>query len=487
MKRLLLLLCLWVAWGVRAQTDVPFAYDTLTQLVFPHAIIFEASVALPGAEVARAVLTIAPPVGAPLVVDMPRDVPFAFAKEYVVANYRWNIPSSLPLALGDTIAYTWQLVTVRDEVALVESELVYQDERVPAWERVANDDQTLTLTAPQGIDGLDVARLHAALLPIYDRLAAETGARPALRWLLYSEQLPLGCNRDADGVAIVTYRFKADEITERCDEARINRLFADYRVEVFNGETAWLDAATDTLVTTFYAPFWNDDAPPAWLRAATIQLYKPYPRYDQPDLLRQMLRVQRPLTLAQMATVPDDPQQRVLWQAQAESLLLYLMDKFGVPAALKTLREAGSVPFEAAFARLSGADASALLPSWQSWLYSARAAQAYGYSIYQPVTATPTATFTPSPTATASPLPPSPTATDDATATPRPTRTRIPPTATVTPLPPSGFTVRATPLPEPAVPVPLGITGDNAVLFGGGILGVVLLFLLGVWLWRRNR
>lgn len=485
MKKLVSSLLLLV-FGIGAQAQTPFSYDVLAQLVFPQAIIFEASVALPAEEVARVVLTIAPANGVSTVIEMPRDVAFEFAQEYVVANYRWQVPVNAPPPLASEVAYTWQIVTTRDEVVTAEGVVIYQDERVPEWQTVANDAQTLSVTAPKGIASLDVVRLYDALNTVYTRLETETNTRPVLKWLLYTDALPLGCARDADGQAFVTYTFKAETMTEPCNAALIERVFAGYTIETFTSESVWLDAKMNEMVRAFYAPFWQGAALPSWVIYAVTQLYKPYPSYDQPAALRQTLRTQRPLSLSQLAELPTDPQRLALWEAQAESLLRYLMDKWGVPATLELVRGLATTPIEEAFTRLSGAQSDALLPAWQAWLYTARAEQAYGYSLYQPVTATPTATFTPSRTPRPSALPPTPTATDDATPTLRPTHTGIPPTATVTPLPAGGFTLRSTPVPVVA-PVSTAPSGYNALWIGGVIMALLALLGIGVWVWRRRR
>jgi hypothetical protein len=181
-----------------------------------------------------------------------------------------------------------------------------------------------------------------------------------------------------------------------------------------------------------------------------------------------------------MQTVPSDPRQQAIWQAQSYGMVLYIAQQIGVEATFALAR---AEDFAAAYSQATGETLTALIAAWEAWVFTDEAVRVYSYSIYAPTTPTPTATFTPTLTRTPRPPTETPTLTPDYSPTPRPSRTPIPPTRTITPLPAQSFLLRPTaaPTPVPASvansPIP-GLTLPQVVAGSVVLIAGILLVAL---------
>jgi hypothetical protein len=465
-----------------ATPDVALVPTTIP--LFPQSVYFELAVPLPAAQVARTTLTVAFAGSPPLTVVFPQQVAYAFADEFVVASTTLAVPPQPP-PLFSTVRWRWQVSTSAGQELFASGDFIYQDDRI-AWRQQTDEAGRLDIVLASGLR-LDPDALVADLTLLLDRLQAEAGTSPTARLLLYPPDVPIGCDQDADGQPVVRYVLRGLDETASCDLAFAQRVIqaSGYTPLQVGDPEAFVHDLRVAFVRDAYRSAWEAGRVPDWFQEGVIQLYVP-PERSSLETIRQRLRTGRPFTLAQMSARPEEQTQ--LWQEQAYSLTLYLMDEHGVPPVLALARRENA-DFAAAYESAFGTPLSALIPAWQSWLFTNRAAAAYLYDIYQPITPTPL------PTATASRTPPPPTAvptatpTQEITATPRPTRTRIPPTATITPLPAQSFVLRSTPTAVPpgaAAPDALVFTPDQWLIVGAGIV-VGLLVIIAALFWGRRR
>ncbi|MCU0511433.1 MAG: hypothetical protein MUE40_02570 [Anaerolineae bacterium] len=496
MRRLLLcsLLAL-LLHPLAAQESTPEALPqspliTLEQdFTFPQRLYSRMTIDVPTAQIDRTQLVIQPQDSAEIIIDFGPAAagaaaavePYEFAGEYTVATYTWTIPPASVPPLFGTIRYLWRVRTQSGAVEEYGAEVQYSDTRT-TWQTLATDRVSVTL--PAGFLSADQARgLPVRLQTLYERLQSDTDRSPMFRWLIYPAGLPPACDLNADGEPIIRFLDREGTFNEvPCAVAVARAAYERAGYTVLQPATAAALPGTlsTLLIDAFYAPLWADSDVPAWFQRGLAALYQPATLPGTLFSTRQALQNARPLTLAELSA-PPTAENEARWAAQSYSLMLYLLDRLGVPAVFNLARRAAAGSFAEAYTAAAGS-LETLIPDWQTWLYTGRAEAAYSYSIYQPTTATPTATFTP--TITRTPLPPTATLTATAavTATPRPTRTRIPPTATLTPLPPQGFSLRptaipATPVPPVSYPLP-GVPVTTPQWLVIGMVGLVLALLL---------
>jgi hypothetical protein len=485
MKRLWWLL--WAVVGVpmsMAQTPTldPLIYGVSASLAFPQEIYFDLTLDLPVGEVARVVLTITPPVGAPTVVNFPADEPFAFAGEYVDVRTVWRVPNNTPFA-GE-IAYTWEIVTVRDRQISHRGTLAYAPPTTPS--------QTRTLDAGRisarmiGYTAREADALMSRVASLDELLRAHTGASPRFTWLIVNPQETFGCVPNADGARVALLQRGREQLAIPCEANRIdNALNAleGTRITLSPSDALGVDSLLRELVLAFYAPIWQAGTLPAWFKEAVLAFYRPLGAGTLYDA-RQALRVNRPYTLAELERIAQEDVKPTAWRHQVYSMGLFVADSYGVPAFLALAQT--TRPLDEAYRALADGTLESWLATWQSWLYTAQAERAYGYSPL--MVTTPTATATTTPTATRRPPTAEPTATATIAATPSrtPSRTPRPPTATVTPLPAEGFIVRPTLVPTTQggnAPVSETL---QAMIIGVGMVLMAVIAVLGVVLTRRR-
>jgi hypothetical protein len=452
--------------------------------LFPQAVYFELAVPLPAAEVTRTSLTVSFAGSEPVTVVFPQQVAYSFADEFVVAITTLAVPAQPP-PLFSTVRWRWQVSTLAGQELFASGDFIYQDDRV-AWHQQTDEVGRLDIVLASSLR-LDPDALVADLTLLLDRLQAETGSSPTARLMLYPPDVPIGCDQDDEGQPVVRYVLRGLDETAPCDLALAQRVIqaSGYTpLQVSDPETFVRDLRV-AFVRDAYRAAWEGGGVPGWFQEGIIQLYVP-PERSSLETIRQRLRTGRPFTLSQMAARPAEQSQA--WHEQAYSLVLYLMDVHGVPPVLALARGAGT-DFAAAYERAFGAPLSALLPAWQSWLFTNRAAAAYLYDIYQPATPTPLPTATASRTPRPPTAAPSATPTQEQSPTPRPTRTRIPPTATITPLPAQSFVLRSTPTPVPPGAVVAefaGLTVNQWVIIGLGFVAGLVVIAAGLF-WGRRR
>lgn len=491
MRHFIGLLLVLIVGSAAAQTP-QVTLTTATRLLFPDALLLEAAVNAPASQVSGMTLSLRLGEQAPITIQYPPQ-PYRFANEFVVADYRLAFPLEPALPLLTEVQYRWVVSLVSGEQLAEVGSIVYDDARV-AWINVASADGRVLFRADDASAAAmrTEANLTAALLA---RLQQETGrTSPPVRWAFYPASVTPFCETLAlagERAASPRHRYfwaNAQQDTP-CNPALGERVFAaaGFSVSGSAGSSGGFSVLRRELVEQAYRDLWSDNIP-AWFREALIGLYLER-RVDDVGIVRQALRGSRPLMLAQLQLAPSNPADAALWQAQANTMMRYLLATFGVPPVFELARRLNEFPdFASAYREILGAQINLLIPAWETWVFTDAAFLAGSYSIYAATTPTPTPTLTASPTRIPPTASSTPTPIPQVTATPRPTRTRTPPTATPTPLPPESFIIRATPTATPA-PTSSGVLPVEAppgVFVGLGVSALALIALVGYVLLRRR-
>ena len=179
MKCLLLLLAVVCAYRspvsvAQTATLDPLIYGVSASLAFPQEVYFDLTLDLPANALARAVLTITPPLGTPTVVSFPTDEPLAFAGEYIDIRTVWRVPNGTPFA--SEIAYTWEIVTVRDRLIAYKGTLTYAPPTTSLQTRT--QEEGLLSARMIGYSPREADVLMARLTSLYTLLRRHTNTSP---------------------------------------------------------------------------------------------------------------------------------------------------------------------------------------------------------------------------------------------------------------------------------------------------------------------
>ncbi len=523
------------------------------EIIFPQAIRFNLTLARPAVELTSAVLTIEPVGRTAISIPVNIDEAAAVSDPYTELVYLWNISPDAPPRLFEDVRYSWRVTDTTGEVSEISASLNFSDQRAQ-WAIVGDDDLRLALpvsgfiqpvaavatagaaaapTAQSGaaaavsvlptvvtaapasgmnslipqtgltpfgpaptdepVTGGNPQQVRRNLQVVYNLLSANTEQNLNLNLIVYTGLVSPGCSRNGEGESIAVGPVSGIEIP--CEEALADAIFSasDYEVVVSSGssQTDAQAALLNALVSRFYGAAWGGQNVPAWLEAGLQILYS---TTFKTGFYPPLVAAARNGTTLSLDTMNAAPREKVdLWRAQSYGMVAYLADKVGLPRFFRFAREInGAESFETLYQTAIGEPISALLPGWSRWMLTDRASSAFGFTLYQPATPTPTAsrtstpTITPTETATAT-LTFTPTVTGVLSATPRPTNTpTITPTprpATVTPRP-AGSLNTPVPTPVPALSVP---AISPAAGLGILALGLVVIALAALLTLRRGR
>lgn len=487
---LLIALCLGVRIASASQAEP--ALDGLipsAEIVYPMAVYFgvEASVALE--TIAQVVLTIQPTDREGVTITGDAEYFDAQAGDSTTALvFLWYMPINAPPLLFEPIEYAWEITTANDETLITEDVILFTDARTQ-WDVASTDDLTIARSMADASD-TRVGALLTTLTPIYARLVRDAGRVQPARLLIYDDALSPECDRDAETDDPIT-RPPSGRFSIPCDDAVALVMTADWIV-IRPRTMVVTEPAVRALVERVYAPVWEARGAPAWLREGLPALYQPIRDLNRLALVRTAARRDQLLALEAMMTVPELPDDRELWRAQSEAMVLLLVDQVGADGIVGIVyRERGG--FAQAYSIVVGQPPGRLIEDLARWLVSPSADAAYQSSLYQPPTGTPTATRTltrtPLPSATPTPtLMPTLTRTPSRTATASrtPTITLTPPPATNTPRPPGSL---PTPTIAPAIdlaPAVETLTRPEVQTVGIAV-GLVVIAALIVLLIRSRR
>lgn len=498
-RRLALGLGLWLLLSVAQAQDTPPANPVVRLqaiLNFPQQLWLEALVMAEPGTLTNITLAITPEERDPVIVQIPLSE-VVYNNSQAAVAYSWAVPRNLPPPLFGEISYLWRFQRANGETFSAEGSIPFQDTRF-RWQFSTHRVEPIRIvtTSP----ALQPTTLRDSVQRVYDLVRETTGANITFDLLVQLPDVPLFCPLNEAGEPVIGIIVNRERQPAPCDTALAERIY------LLSGYTQ-VEAASrgdfqaqfmNILFDAFYGPAWQTVDVPAWFRRGLQQFYQTRPLSQALALSQRNARTSRPLSLATMQNLPDDAESRALWEAQAYGMVLYIADTIGVPELFEFALNPGSAgDFASTYAAVVGQPLDVLIPNWQSWIFSQRAAQAYTYNPHLPETSTPTPTDTDTPTPS---ITPTFTPTVFFTRTPVPTRTRIPPTPTITPRPPQSFVLRATPTntltptvppsPTPTLTQSLGISGINdaqfyVLLAGAGLL--VLLLLIGVVIGVRRR
>jgi hypothetical protein len=486
-----LILPVWAQESPTEESTPESVIEPSAIITFPEMIYFEAVISLPAEEVARVLLTIQVPGSDPIVVDFPQQKPFDFASEYVVASYEWELtPDNAPHLFSD-VSYSWRVVSPRERVYERTQTVEFTDHRT-RWQQVDVIEDAVNITYPMNTT-VNARALERDTAAAYEKLQTNTGSAPALKFLLFPESLPPGCDITKEGLNVVTRTLRDGTVMEiPCDVALAEAIYSasDYNVFSLHPGQDIQNELIQTMIQAFYTPIWSQTDTPAWFRDGIRQLYLRNADNSALSISRIALRNDRQFTLTEMLTPPEDPDLLAIWRAQSYGMVVYIAAKNGVDTLVQLAREPNAAPtFAETYTQLTGKSLDVLIADWQTWLYTHQAEAAYTYSIYLATTPTPTMTFTPTITRTKLPPTETPSLTPDYTPTHTPTRIPRLKTPTVTPLPPQSFSLRPTAAPTPQTTQATSpIAGVSITQLGVlGLMGLLVIIIAYLGFGRRTR
>ncbi len=409
---------------------------------------------------------------------------------YAFLGFDYALTRSDDLVFFEPVTYRWAVVDGDEERHEAEGEVLYQPPG-DTWRQSGEAPLRFMAVNPD----LNLITTRQALTEGYEKMSALTGLNPDFNWAILPRDYRF-CEEeeDAEGNPVFLIR-SANGDPFPCSEADGRELFRRNGYRVLYRQAPGLLPFQNELIADafdeFFGRYWRGQDVPGWFRAGLAQLYYVT---SNPLALRQVQdasRADRLFSAGQLNGVPEDAAERLAWQQQAYTMVLYLADAFGADAPFALAEDLVGTSFTAALQDLVGEDFDSFLVRWERWLFTEAAGRAAAWTLYTPPTPTlpPTRTHTPfPPTATVTPTmtrTPSPTVTSTATpgvvqiASPLPTYTpftAIPPTPSNTPRPPGS-------LDRP--------TTDDGSGEGGGIcpaaLPALLLPVAGIALVQRRK
>lgn len=337
-------------------------------------------------------------------------------------------------------------------------------------------------------DTSGVAQLRRQLQPVYDLLAENTGISPSFNVIVYTSAFPPGCVQNGAGASVAVGPFSGVEVP--CDPTMANAIFSASGYDVVQSDSDSLNRMqallTHFLTRGFYEVAWAGKNVPDWFAAGLGQLYSAGLKTRLYPPLLSAARTGTLLSLDRMADEPAPDAAYDLWEAQSYGMVAYIASQIGLQGLFDLARNIGDADsFSEAYEAAMGSPLDLLLASFESWIFTNRAPDAFAFTPYQAATPTPTPSRTPTLTRTPTVTPtltftPTPTVTgvltNTPTLTPTPSRTPTPAPATPTPRP-AGSLNTATPTPIPTVDVVSALDSPNAAL---AILAIGLVIIAAV-------
>ncbi len=504
------LCCSQVIWG-RAQSTNPtltpqsqqaFIQEWSEEIIFPSAIRFNLTIALPPPEVTAVTLTIKPETQPTITIPLDLSSTVKVGGDVTGIVYIWQFPADNPPLLFKDITFDWQVTSQSNQNAKIEDRFIFIDQRAN-WLRDISVGSTLKLTIPNGkassitvtpiYSQTGIDDLTASLKKTSDLLVKNLGAIPTFDLMIYdTTQLPI-CSKNAKAESVAVAPISGLEVS--CLPTTADQIFAKngYTVLQLKSPTLGdiLTAVSDYVVEQSYIADWSGKNVPEWFKAGLTEFYSPMLKAELNAPVVAAARSNSLLQLDVMAKALTANTNSELWRSESYGLVVYIASQIGVDGLFKLATDAGTASsFEAAYQAAVGKPLDTLLGNFGRWLFTDAASGAFTFTIYQPATPSPTPTRTP--TVTKTPLPsttpsftPSATVTGVLSLTPLPSRT---PTATSTPAPatntprPAGSLNTLTPTPA-LTTLATNATNTNLtigiiILIAGSIIVVIAAFIL---------
>lgn len=492
---------------VRAQSANPtpqpeqgFIQQWSQEVIFPSAVRFTVTVALPPTQVSDVTLTIKPDYRPTITIPLDLGSTVKVGGEITGLVYVWQLPTdNLPLLFKD-ITFDWQVTSQSGQSAKIEDKFLFTDQRVN-WLRDIPISNNIKLTLPNGSaptpptpdaytrTGLD--DLNTNLKHVAELLSTNLGSTPNFTILIYDTAKLSICTKNANGELLAT---SSDGNTEvPCATTTADQIFAQsgYNVLILKSSslTDVQTTISDYIVKQSYAPKWAGKNIPQWFQAGLTDFYAPTLKVElsAPVLSAARSNTLLPLdVMAQAATTYSD-----LWRAQSYGLVVYIASQIGVDGLFKLANDAGTAAsFDEAYQAALGKPLGTLLDNFRRWLFTNSAIDAFTFTPYQAATPSPTPSRTLTPTKTPTPTPTAtftltPTVTGVLSLTPLPSRT---PTLTPTPAPATNTPRAAGSLNTPLPPLEKIATNSNLNI---GIIilliGILIVALAAFILFRPRR
>jgi hypothetical protein len=478
--------------SVQTPTPGGLIYGLDAEVLFPEAVRFTIALTATANELTLATLTLRISGQSPVVIPVSIAESATLRDPFTEIVYVWDIPRESPPPLFSNVVYEWQITRTNNQVVTVENQFEFTDSRL-AWTHNSASGSSIRFSVPAENFNIPVLSLRNNMQGAYDLMRTNTAVQPSFHIMVYPVTLTPTCSRNNAGDSVAIGMLSGDEIP--CNDAQAEAVYRVSNIDTFqlasvDSETQLLISFADLFTQRFYAPSWNTSDVPLWFQRGIAVFYLPTNKLNMLEPAQRAARGNNLFTLDDMNAEPS--QDAALWRAQSYGMVLYMARQIGVPGLFALARNPGA-SFAEAYQNAMGQPLSNLINSWQRWLFTSAAEDAYGYYPQLETTATPTFTPTatlPRPTAT-------PTVTNTPTATATLTATGIPaqvlPTLTVTrqatDAPPS-----VTPRPAGSVrtatptPTPTASSADQSRIFS--VLAIVFMALAAiaaVFLWQGRR
>ncbi|MBI1278419.1 MAG: hypothetical protein GC179_09850 [Anaerolineaceae bacterium] len=469
------------------QAEQSFIQQWSQEVIFPSAVRFTITLALPLEQVSTVSLIIKPASRPTVNVPLNLESTVVVGGEITGLAYIWQLPLENPPLLFKDIVFDWQVTSQTGDTAKIEDHFTFTDQRVN-WLQDLPISSTVKLTLPNdmtskkipstpyshtGLDDLAANIKHVAAL-----LSTNLGSTPNFNLLVYdTSKLPI-CTTNTKGESVATSSDGSIQIP--CATTSADQIFAasGYNTVIVKSSslTDVETAISDYMVTQSYTPRWSGKSVPQWFQTGLTDFYSPSLKVEMGPPVLSAARSNNLLPLDVMAQSPTTDANSELWRAQSYGLVVYIASQIGVDGLFNLANDAGtSASFDEAYQTALGKPISTLLDNFQRWLFTSSALDAFTFTPYQAATASPTPsrtltlTNTPTTTPTAT-FTLTPTVTGVLSLTPLPSRT---PTRTPTAAPPTNTPRAAGSLNTPLPPLEKIATNSNLNL------GIVIL-LVGI-------
>lgn len=367
---------------------------------------------------------------------------------FTQVSHLWQVPLDNPPTLFRGLTLQWDFIDIYGETESWSEILLYADPRT-AWRTDSPGSVKVPLAIPSR--ALDVDRIRASVIDVYDLMAVQTGQQPELQYVFYDSSVPVSpCITDENGNSVLRVPVVGVDFIpcdpERAQQIYIANGYTPIVLAQLNDERI-LDAVTLDMFNVFFRNQIanNGSDIPAWFLDGYARFYSPSDSFQLLETSRSAERINR--NYDQMPESPVEGQSEI-WQAQAYGMVLYMADQIGIENLFQLgQRVLNGEALDSVYEELSGQSFESVIPNWRNWIYKQSTEGDYIYNPYISATLTPTATASNTllpPTATqTSTVTLTPSRTPTLTTTPSPTQT---PTVTNTPV----FTVTFTATPVPA-------------------------------------
>ncbi|MBN2471700.1 MAG: hypothetical protein JXN59_13345 [Anaerolineae bacterium] len=475
--------------GAAAQASGDLVVSHSVEVVFPAAVVFQVDLAAGMTAVNGVELELVQ--NEQVLFDGRVDAENLGDEEGAATLYfDWPIPPDAVPELFTEVTYEWRILLDDEDEQARQGTFLFQPG--PGNWRIGGE-EPLRLAVVNS--ELNLSATHRAVLPAYELFSRHTGLAPDLQWVVLPRDFSF-CTEIADEegqTEVVVSPVDHPEVAYPCAEAAAERILTEQGYAILQrGMPGLFQFQNDVLAAlfdVFYADYWMGASVPAWFETGLKRYYSVNP---EPLLLRQVQEAARASLLydaEQLRRGPVETDIYDLWTAQSATLVLFLADRYGADMPFTLAQEAPADGFEVAFSGAVGLDWDVFLAEWDRWLFSDSAARAAAWTVYQPVTATPSpppATLTPVPSlpATMTLIPSAAPEQESATeiVPTVPAVTGMPPT-TNTPRPPGSLETRV-----PATSAAAAPGGGTNGLCGAALPAIVMPgFALIIVGYRRNQ